>query len=252
MTSKKHHTQRSDGPVAKSLQIAPNEQRTVFFSFDGDAPHECNVTVAHHADLHVIVFAMGSGSIIYRSSLAEGAHIHWHIITCASESSHHDLISECQGDDAESTIDWVFLARDDEKMEISVQNVFLGKRGRGEVTMKGVAEGKGNVQARGLIKIGPEGSQTDTYLTEDVLMLDPTAKVDAIPALEIKTNDVKASHSATVSRVTEEDLFYFASRGIDQKTARKMFVEGFLHDLLDRIDDASVHDKIAATIHSIV
>ena len=67
-----------------------------------------------------------------------------------------------------------------------------------------------------MIEIGPEGTGTDACLTQEVLMLDPTAKVDAIPALEIRTNDVKASHSASVSRVTEEDLFYFGSRGLDQ------------------------------------
>jgi len=59
-------------------------------------------------------------------------------------------------------------------------------------------------------------------------MLDPTAKVDAVPALEIKANDVKASHSASVRRVTPLDLFSFAARGIEGKMARTMYVEGFL------------------------
>jgi Fe-S cluster assembly scaffold protein SufB len=96
-----------------------------------------------------------------------------------------------------------------------------------------VAEGKAYVRCDGLLEIGPGGGGTDAYLTEDVLMLDPTAKIDAVPGLEIKTNDVKASHSATVSRVTPEDLFYFAARGISQAEARRMYVEGFLNSVLN-------------------
>jgi Fe-S cluster assembly scaffold protein SufB len=88
-----------------------------------------------------------------------------------------------------------------------------------------------------MIEISPGGGGTDTYLTEDVLMLDRTAKVDAIPGLEIKTNDVKASHSATVTRVTPEDLFYFSARGIPEHEARAMYIQGFLSDLAQKIGD---------------
>jgi Fe-S cluster assembly scaffold protein SufB len=107
-------------------------------------------------------------------------------------------------------------------------NMFEGTDGRGEILMKGVVEQAAKIRSRGTIKIGLQGKGTDSYLTQESLMLDATAKVDAVPALEIKTNDVKASHSATVAKVTAEDLFYFASRGIAEHDARKMFVLGFL------------------------
>lgn len=228
--------------------VKAGEQKTVFLLLDEASSRECVFILEDHADIHVVVLAQGSGSFSYRSSLADHAHIHWHIITKGSNDAHHELISECTGDDAVSTVDWIFLAKKEEKMDISVKNVFLGKRGGGEVTIKGIAQEKGNVRAYGLIDIGPQGGGTNTYLTEDVLMLDPTAKVDAIPALEIKTNDVKASHSATVSRVTEEDLFYFAARGIAEKQARRMYVDGFLSDLLIKIPTPAFQEKVAIAL----
>ena len=116
--------------------------------------------------------------------------------------------------------------------------------------MKGVAEHQAHVVCNGMIDIGLKGGETDAYLTEDVLMLDASAKVDAIPGLEIKTNDVKASHSATVSQVTDEDLFYFGARGIDQSAARHMYVIGFLGDLVHRLqsdqDQEAVYQAIEA------
>jgi Fe-S cluster assembly protein SufB/Fe-S cluster assembly protein SufD len=91
-----------------------------------------------------------------------------------------------------------------------------------------------------LIEVEREGGQTNAYLSQHILMLDRTAKVDAVPALEIKTNDVKASHAATVTKVSEEDLFYMASRGIGRDEARALYVRGFLGDLLMGIGHADM------------
>ena len=147
-----------------------------------------------------------------------------------------------------SDIDWIFYARNQDHQTISAENIFGAPAGGGQITMKGVAEESAHVACNGMINIGKEGTGTDTYLTEDVLMLDKSAKVDAVPGLEIKTNDVSASHSATVSKVTPEDLFYFASRGIDQTEARAMYVQGFLSDLTQNILHENLRDAVNASI----
>lgn len=184
------------------------------------------------------------------SHVEAGGKVHWQNVTIGGAAVTQALISEIAGHDAESSVDWVFYARGKEHLTLSARNVFLWKNGGGEIVMKGVAEERAHVQAKGLIEIGSHGGGTNTYLTQEVLMLDPTAKVDAVPGLEIKTNDVKASHSASVARVTPEDLFYFASRGIEEMEARGMFIEGFLGDLLEKIHDVAlrlrVHDAVTA------
>jgi len=129
-----------------------------------------------------------------------------------------------------------------------VKNVFDATDGRGEILMRGIAEGKGHAECRGLIEIGLHGGGTNTYLTQEVLMLDATAKVDAIPALEIKTNDVKASHSATIARITEEDLFYFGARGISPEEARRLFVLGFLGSITEKVQREDVREMIITEI----
>lgn len=179
-----------------------------------------------------------------RSHVADNATIRWRNVTLGAGAVDHDLRSELAGADAVSEVDWMFYAKDDEKYRLSARNIFTGRQGSGEITMKGVAEEKGHVKCDGMIEIGKGGAGTDTYLTQDVLMLDKTSKVDAIPGLEIKTNDVRASHSATVSKVTDEDLFYFAARGIVEKEARQMFVEGFLGDLIAKIGSASEREEV--------
>lgn len=174
-----------------------------------------------------------------RSLIANGARLHWINITLGG-GIEQSLVSTCTGEGAVSTIDWAFRATDHERQSLQARNVFAAGHGGGEILMKGVAEGNASVGASGMIEIGENGVCTHTYLSQHILMLDPTAKVDAVPGLEIKTNDVKASHSATVSRVTPEDLFYFGARGIAEEEARMMYVDGFLSAIVQKIDNPAM------------
>lgn len=138
---------------------------------------------------------------------------------------------ECRviGEGGISNISWTLHGKERDRMKIGAKNIFDAPNGGGEITIRGVAEDKAQMDVEGFIEITKNGHGTDTYLTEKILMLDHTAKVNVVPGLEIKTNDVKASHSATVTKVSEEDIFYFGSRGIPREEARRMFVEGFLN-----------------------
>ena len=194
---------------------------------------EILATVQSNAQLTVLCIQTEESVISQKAHLSTAASIHWQNVSLAPVT--HTLESRAEGPQARSDIDWIFYAKDKERQVITATNVFLAEEGRGEILIKGVSENEAHVRCDGLINIGLKGNGTNTYLTEDVLMLDSTSKVDAIPGLEIKTNDVKASHSATVSKVTPEDLFYFASRGIGEHEARNMYVQGFLGDLAANI-----------------
>ncbi len=217
------------------------------FDVSTSAKHTLTVTLEPESELHIVVLSRG-GARTLRSTLADGARIFWHCFTLGESTAPHSLVSTLAGRNAKSNVDWVFAVRGSEKQSVSARNVFQVGGGGGEITMKGVAEGSAYASCTGMIEIAEGGGGTDTYLTEDVLMLDPTAKVDAVPGLEIRTNDVKASHSATVSRVTVEDLFYFQSRGIPPAEARRMYTEGFLGDLTERIPDEDLRTLVGAAL----
>jgi Fe-S cluster assembly protein SufD len=199
-------------------------------------------------DVTIMTAAEGEHlNIVQKHRIGAGAALKLHIITLHPDIT-HDIRSHVTGTGTESSIDWMFYAKGSERQMLHVRNIFDGREGTGEILMRGIAEQQAHTECKGLIEIGLGGGGTNTYLTQEVLMLDATSKVDAVPALEIKTNDVKASHSATVARVTEEDLFYFGARGIDPHEARRMFVLGFLGDITDRIPDESMQAEIVAAI----
>jgi Fe-S cluster assembly protein SufB len=67
------------------------------------------------------------------------------------------------------------------------------------------------------------------------MILDRTAKSDGVPSLVIDNNEVKATHSASVAQIDEEQLFYMMARGLPLDEAKKMVVLGFFEPVLSRI-----------------
>jgi len=125
-------------------------------------------------------------------------------------------------------LEGLFHAKGNDKLTISVESLFSGEDTEGNVVLKGVAEDRAHVVCKGMIDVDKGCKGFKGFLKEDILILDPGAKVDLVPGLEIKNDDVRAGHSASVRRINPEDLFYFASRGISEMEARGIIVNGFL------------------------
>lgn len=83
----------------------------------------------------------------------------------------------------------------------------------------------------GRIRIEPHAQECESYLNHHSLILNPQASSWTLPSLEIKADQVKCSHAATVRTITEKDLFYFRSRGITPDTARKTLIDAFIADI---------------------
>ena len=103
---------------------------------------------------------------------------------------------------------------------------------------RGVAAGRSRAVLNGRIEIAPGAQESDAALTTKNLLASPAAEVYAKPELEIYANDVKCSHGATVGAIDEDAVHYFRTRGIDDRTARALFVRGFLREAIDDVDAA--------------
>ena len=100
----------------------------------------------------------------------------------------------------------------------------------------------------GVIKVWPKAHGTDAYQANRNLILDPTARADSIPNLEIGANDVRCTHGATVAQIEEEYVFYLMSRGITRTEAEKLIVDGFFDEVIERIPVESVQQAVHAAI----
>jgi Fe-S cluster assembly protein SufD len=136
---------------------------------------------------------------------------------------------ELVGEGAEATIGGVFQTKDNENLLTEVIIHHKSPHTRATTTLKGVARDKSFLKFKGKIIIDEDCGDSQSFLTERVLLLSPVAKAEAVPDLEIKTDDVSCSHAASVSNIPEEHIFYLQARGLNRKKAEEMIVNGFLN-----------------------
>jgi Fe-S cluster assembly protein SufD len=97
---------------------------------------------------------------------------------------------------------------------------------------------------QGKIHVHQVAQQTDGYQLCNNLILSPQAVMNVKPELEIYADDVKCSHGTTTGALDETPLFYLRSRGIPEKEARRLLIESFVGEVLDKIDHAPTRDEM--------
>jgi Fe-S cluster assembly protein SufD len=152
------------------------------------------------------------------------------------------------GNGANVEFNGVYFMEGKQHLDIDCLLRHTGLATNGDLLLHGAVKDKGRSVFTGLIKIDKTGQQTNSYLKNENLMLDETARADSIPSLEIDANDVRASHGATIGKIVEEYVFYLMSRGIPRKTAVRMVVEGFFHKVFDRMHYQHVREKLFAAV----
>lgn len=111
--------------------------------------------------------------------------------------------------------------------------------------VKGVIDGKAKGVFQGQIHIAPDAQQTEGHQLHRALLLSDEGEVDCKPELEIFADDVKCSHGATCGDLDKEQLFYMQSRGICLENARRILIEAYLQEVLNKIDNSEVAGWLA-------
>ena len=111
-----------------------------------------------------------------------------------------------------------------------------------------IVKDSAHVRYNGMVDMRNNARGSEGHLEQRALILSDTAKVSAIPGLEIGTNDVRASHAASMTRIDQDQLFYAASRGITTESAVYMIAEGFLKPLIHTIPDQKLQKMLIKKI----
>ncbi|RPI51664.1 MAG: Fe-S cluster assembly protein SufB [Chloroflexi bacterium] len=103
------------------------------------------------------------------------------------------------------------------------------------ITSKSISKGGGRAGYRGLVKVYKGAHGVKSNVICDALILDEKSRSDTYPGMEIDENDTSISHEATVSKVSDEQLFYLQSRGIPESQAMFMIVNGFIEPIVKEL-----------------
>jgi Fe-S cluster assembly protein SufD len=117
-----------------------------------------------------------------------------------------------------------------------------------DLAFRGILADRSSAVWRGVIKVDKDAQQTDGFQECRNLLLSKRAHSDAIPGLEILANDVRCTHAAAVAQIDQDQLFYLRSRGLGDGPARRLVIEGFLAELVERFEEGPFREAMAATI----
>lgn len=149
---------------------------------------------------------------------------------------------------ADANLFGLYLASGERRVDFHTTQNHLAPHCRSNLYFKGALKDHARSVYYGYIRVADAAQKTDAYQTNRNLVLSAGARADSIPNLEIKANDVKCSHGASVSEVGAEELFYLMARGVPRESAEKLLVEGFFDDILAKVKDDGVRERVRSVV----
>ena len=159
------------------------------------------------------------------------AKMSWSLALFGSQLSRYKVDSIMQGPGALAEDVEIIFGIGNQSFDITSNLIHVAQNTRGKVLVKSVLKDTSQSLFKGMIKINKNAKATESYLAGHAILLDKGAKSDAIPGLEIESNEVKATHSASVAQVDENQIFYLMTRGLSKELAKREIVGGFLEPI---------------------
>ena len=133
-----------------------------------------------------------------------------------------------KGDNSKGTCITISVASKTQEQDSGARMIHLGKNTTSNIISKSIAQSGGNSTYRGKVKITKGATGSSAMVKCDTLILDSISKSDTIPVNICENESSNIEHEATVSKISEDNLYYMMSRGISEERATELIVLGFL------------------------
>ena len=162
----------------------------------------------------------GANSKISWTQVETGSAITWKYPSCI-----------LQGDNSVGEFYSVALTNHHQQADTGTKMVHIGKNTRSKIISKGISAGVSNNSYRGLVKIGAKAEGARNFSQCDSMLIGDKCGANTFPYIQVNNNTAKVEHEASTSKIGEDQLFYFASRGIGVEDAVSMIINGFVQDV---------------------
>ena len=183
------------------------------------ASSECDLTQITSADRSDTV--VSSRSTVFVKHAGEGAQLHWNSAVIADGQQQHDA----------------YVRIDHQARRVQTHQLF-----------RGIASDRSKIGFNGHMLVGASAHGTHSGQSLKTLLAGHEAEANVRPQLEIYTNEVTATHGATVGKLDADMLFYLLSRGIDPGTAESLLKWAFVSDVLTHLPSAELRHQIEASL----
>lgn len=163
----------------------------------------------------------GYKSKITWTQVEVGASITWKYPSCI-----------LQGDESVGEFYSVALTNGHMQADTGTKMIHLGKNTSSTIVSKGISAGRSSNSYRGLVKVAPRAQGSRNYTQCDSMLVGAECSANTFPYIEVGNSTSQVEHEASTSKMNEEQIFYFRSRGLSQEDAVNMIVNGFCKDVI--------------------
>jgi Fe-S cluster assembly protein SufB len=139
------------------------------------------------------------------------------------------------GDNSVGEFYSVALTNHKQQADTGSKMIHVGKNTRSTIISKGISAGKSSNSYRGLVKINPTAKGARNYSQCDSMLIGDNAQANTFPYIQVQNNSGKVEHEASTSKIGEDQLFFFAQRGISSEDAISMMISGFCKDVFNQL-----------------
>ncbi|WP_433501938.1 Fe-S cluster assembly protein SufB [Pseudonocardia halophobica] len=166
-----------------------------------------------------------------RAKAEEGATMEWVDGNLGSKVTMKYPAVMLMGEYAKGEVLSIAFAGEGQHQDAGAKMTHLAPNTSSTIISKSVARGGGRTSYRGLIRVNPRAKNSKSTVKCDALLVDTISRSDTYPYVDIRTDDVQMGHEATVSKVSDDQLFYLMSRGLTEDEAMAMVVRGFVEPI---------------------
>jgi Fe-S cluster assembly protein SufB len=166
----------------------------------------------------------GVGSKISWTQVETGSAITWKYPSCV-----------LLGDNSVGEFYSVALTNHKQQADTGTKMVHVGRNTRSTIISKGISAGESNNSYRGLVKIGPGAEGARNFSQCDSMLIGERCGANTFPYIQVNNPTAKVEHEASTSKIGEDQLFYFASRGVGAEEAVSMIINGFVKDVFTQL-----------------
>lgn len=183
-----------------------------------------------------------------QSLVGDGGNLRWNLCELGASRSDSSLNVRLQGKDSNAVVYGLYFPTGEQQMNLLTRQDHVVPHTFSNLYYKGAVSDRADARWEGMVYVDPKAEKADGYQKNENLILSPDAHVFSKPGLEIITDDVKCSHGTTITNIDDNQIFYLTSRGIPEKQAERLVVQGFFDTVLNLITYAPIRSKLQKKI----
>ena len=222
-------------------------------SVSGFNNHNFNILINKNSNLKNYIFDLNKNQNLRYSftniDIYENSNSENFIYSSGSKFSKYEINTNLKEKYSSAFINGIINLDKNNHHEIKTNINHLAENTKSYQLIKSVLNDKSTGVYQGKIFVNDQAQKTDGYQLSKALLLNENTEFNGKPELEIYADDVKCSHGSTSGNLDENSIFYLMSRGLNYDQAKKLLIDGFINDVIEKITNIEIQKYLKETIN---